>query len=93
MPKFIKGLEFDIFIMAVEAMIATNGLVAVGAGLALGLAAIGTGFGQREAMAAAIGAISENPKMFGKAIIFAVLPETILIFGFVGMFLILGVAQ
>ena len=67
-----------------------TGLLGIGAGLALGLAAIGTGLGQKEAMAAAIGAISEDPKMFAKALIFAVLPETILIFGFVTAFLIMG---
>ncbi len=78
--------------MAVESVLTSTGMIGVGAGLAIGLAAIGTGLGQREAMAAAIGAISENPKMFGKAILFAVLPETILIFGFVTAFLILGLA-
>ena len=76
--------------MVVETMISTTGLLGIGAGLALGLAAIGTGIGQREAMAAAIGAISEDPKMFAKALIFAVLPETILIFGFVTAFLIMN---
>lgn len=78
--------------MALEALISSTGLIGLGAGLAIGLAAIGTGIGQKEAMAAAIGAISENPKIFGKAIIFAVLPETILIFGFVTAFLIIGLA-
>ena len=78
--------------MAVEAMISSTGMIGLGAGLALGLAAIGTGLGQREALAAAIGAISEDPKMFAKALIFAVLPETILIFGFVTAFLIMGLA-
>lgn len=73
-------------------MISTTGLLGLGAGLAIGLAAIGTGLGQRDAMAAAIGAISEDPKMFSKALIFAVLPETILIFGFVTAFLIMGMA-
>lgn len=76
--------------MAVEAMISSTGLLGIGAGLALGLAAIGTGLGQREAMPAAIGAISEDPKMFAKALIFAVIPEMILIFGFVTAFLIMG---
>lgn len=79
--------------MAIETMISTTGLLGVGAGLALGLSAIGTGLGQKEAMAAAIGAISEDPKMFAKALIFAVLPETILIFGFVTAFLIMGMAH
>lgn len=73
-------------------MISTTGLLGIGAGLAIGLAALGTGMGQRDAMAAAIGAISEDPKMFSKALIFAVLPETILIFGFVTAFLIMGMA-
>ena len=76
--------------MAIETFISTTGLLGVGAALAVGLAAIGTGIGQKEVMAASVGAISENPKLFGKAIIFAVLPETILIFGFVTAFLIMG---
>lgn len=76
--------------MAIESLISTTGLLGLGAATAVGLAAIGTGMAQKEAMAAAIGAISENPKLFGKAIIFAVLPETILIFGFVTAFLIMG---
>jgi V/A-type H+-transporting ATPase subunit K len=78
--------------MVVETLISTTGLLGVGAGLAIGLAAIGTGMGQKDAMAAAIGAVSEDPKMFSKALIFAVLPETILIFGFVTAFLIMGMA-
>ena len=80
--------------MATEAMAAeaamSVGYKAIGAGIALGAAAIGTGMGQKDTMAAAIGAVSENPKMMGKAIIFAVLPETVLIFGFVTAFLIMG---
>lgn len=78
--------------MAIEAMISATGLLGLGAGLAIGLAAIGTGLGQKETMAAAIGAIAEDPKIFAKALIFAVLPETILIFGFVTAFLIMGMA-
>ena len=81
--------------MAVETAVTAmpvEGLIALGAGLAFGLAAIGTGFGQREALGAAIGAIAEDPKMFAKALIFAVLPETILIFGFIMAFLIMGMA-
>ena len=70
----------------------TVGLIGVGAGLAIGLAAIGAGLGQREVLAASVGAVSEDPKMFTKALIFAVLPETILIFGFVVAFLIMNLA-
>lgn len=70
-----------------------EGLLAIGAGLAIGVAALGTGIGQKETLPAAIGAISEDPKIFAKALIFAVLPETILIFGFVTAFLIINLAN
>ena len=67
------------------------GLIAIGAGLAVGLAGIGTGLGQKDAAAAAIGAITEDKGMFGKAMIFVVLPETIVIFGLVIAFMIIFV--
>ncbi|MDR3282544.1 MAG: ATPase [Candidatus Methanoplasma sp.] len=60
-----------------------TGLIAIGAGLAVGLAGIGSGLGEKDAAAAAIGAITEDPSIFGKAMIFVVLPETIVIFGLV----------
>ena len=78
-------------IMTVETMISTQGLAALGAGFALGLAAIGTGTAQKEALAAAIGAVCENPKNFTRAILFVVLPETILIFGFVIAFMLMNI--
>jgi V/A-type H+-transporting ATPase subunit K len=59
------------------------GLAAVGAGLAVGLSGIGAGLGEKDAAAAAIGAITEDPGMMGKALIFVVIPETIVIFGLV----------
>lgn len=77
--------------MATETIMASEiGLKAIGAGLAIGLAAIATGIGQKHTLGAAIGAVSENPKLMGRAILFAVLPETALIFGFVIAFLIMG---
>ena len=59
------------------------GMIAIGAGLAVGLAGIGTGLAQKDIGAAAVGAITEDPKMLGKALMFMVLPETIVIFGLV----------
>ncbi len=59
------------------------GFIAIGAGLAVGLAGIGTGMAQKDIGAAAVGAITEDPKMLGKALMFMVLPETIVIFGLV----------
>ncbi len=76
--------------MAAEAILTTTGVLGLGACLAIGISAIGMAIGQKEVLPAAVGAISENPKLFAKALIFAVLPETIIIFGFVVAFLIIG---
>ena len=54
---------------------------AIGAGLAVGLAGIGSGIGMGTAGAAGIGAISEDPKMFTTAIVFIVLIEAVAIYG------------
>ena len=74
--------------MALEA----PGLIAVGAGLAVGLSAIGAGIAEKEIGAAAVGAIAEKDEMFGKALIFTVIPETLVIFGLVIAIMILGLA-
>jgi V/A-type H+-transporting ATPase subunit K len=65
------------------------GLKAVGAGLAVGLAGIGTGLGEMGIGAAAMGATAENRDMFGLALLFTVIPETIVIFGLVVALLLL----
>ena len=59
------------------------GMIAIGAGLAVGLAGLGSGLAEKDIGAAAVGAITENPSLFGRAMIFTVLPETIVIFGLV----------
>ena len=64
--------------MAVEA-----GLIAVGAGLAIGLTGLGAGLAEKDVGAAAVGAITEDVSLFGKAMVLMVLPETIVIFGLV----------
>jgi len=68
----------------------SNGLVAVGVGLAIGLSALGTGWAQSRIGAAAVGAVAEKPSMFGTGLIFLLLPETLVIFGFLLAFLLLG---
>jgi V/A-type H+-transporting ATPase subunit K len=59
-----------------------GGLVAIGAGLALGLAALGVGIAQSNIGAAAAGAVAEKPELFGQLLIYIVIPETLVIFGF-----------
>ena len=60
-----------------------KGLIAIGAGLAVGLAGIGAGLGEQAIGAAAVGAMSENEKFFGKGLLMTVIPESIVIFGLV----------
>ena len=70
--------------MTVEAAQAiASGYTAIGAGLAVGLAGVGTGIGEMGIGAAAVGATAEDRGMFGLALLFTVLPETVVIFGLV----------
>ena len=72
---------------------AETGLIAIGAGLAIGLTAIAAGIAEKEIGAAAIGAMAEKGETFGKGLILTVIPETLVIFGFVMAFLIIGLAE
>lgn len=58
------------------------GLIALGAGLAVGLAALATGFAQARIGAAAMGLIAEKPELAGRAILLVAIPETLVILGF-----------
>ena len=60
----------------------------LGAGIALGGCGIGTGLGQGQIGAAAVGWVAEDGSKLGLALMFTVLPETILMFGFIAMFLL-----
>lgn len=64
------------------------GLIAVA--LATGLACIGAGIAVATVGASAVGAISENPKLLGKTIIFAGLAEGIAIYGLIISIMILN---
>ncbi|MGZ4864280.1 MAG: ATPase [Halobacteriota archaeon] len=57
--------------------------VPLGAGLAFGLGALGTGIAQARIGAAGVGAIAEKQELFGLALVFVALPETLVILGFV----------
>ena len=70
----------------------TSAYAALGAGLALGLAGIGTGLSQGPIGAASVGMIAEDSGRLGHAILFTALPETIVLFGFLAMFLMPGLA-
>ena len=57
------------------------GLLAVGAGLATGLAGIGAGIGEQGIGAAVVGVVAEEPGFLGKGLFLMLLPETLIIFG------------
>lgn len=58
------------------------GLLAIGAGLAIGLAAIATGYAQARIGSAGIGALAEKPELTGRVILLLAIPETLVILGF-----------
>tara|TARA_B100001750_G_scaffold176862_1_gene145124 strand:- start:788 stop:1093 length:306 start_codon:yes stop_codon:yes gene_type:complete len=63
-------------------------LAKLGAGIALAGCGIGTGISQGPIGAAAVGMIAEDGSKFGTGLLFTVLPETVVLFGFLAMFLL-----
>lgn len=68
------------------------GLVSIGAGLAFGLSALASGLAEKSIGTAAVGALAEKEELFGKGLIFTVIPETLVIFGLVVAILLMGMA-
>ena len=69
------------------------GLVALGAGVAVGLSAIASAIAESTIGAAAVGAMAEKEELFGKGLILTVIPETLVILGLLGAILILRLAS
>jgi len=70
-----------------------TGLVALGAGAAIGLSAIAAGIAEKGIGAAAVGAMAEKEELFGKGLVLTVIPETLVIFGLVVAILIIQMAK
>ena len=68
-----------------------DGMKYIGAALAVGLAGIGGGIAVAAGSSAAIGATAEDPKNFGKSIVFVALGEGFGLYGLLVAFLILFV--
>lgn len=73
-----------------ETTITTNGVGLIAAALAIGLSAIGSGIAVAVVASSAVGAISENPSLLGKTVIFAGLAEGIAIYGLIIAIMILS---
>lgn len=67
-----------------------QGLSYIGAALSTGIAAIGGGIAVGAGAPAAIGALTEDPKSFGKSLIFVALGEGIALYGMLISILILN---
>ncbi|MDR1467012.1 MAG: ATP synthase subunit C [Oscillospiraceae bacterium] len=65
-----------------------KGLVAIGSALSIGLCGLGSGIAVSASVPAAIGATSEDPKMFAKSLIFVALGEAIALYGIVISFML-----
>jgi V/A-type H+/Na+-transporting ATPase subunit K len=70
---------------------ADEGMIAIGAAIAVGLTGLGSAWAEATIGSAAVGAMAENEKLFGKGLILTVIPETIVIFGLVVAVLLLFV--
>lgn len=68
----------------------SSGLGYIAAALSTGLATIGAGYAVGSVGSSALGAVSENPKILGKTLIFVGLAEGIAIYGLIISILILG---
>ncbi len=69
---------------------ASAGMGFLAAGLSTGLATIGAGYAVGSVGSSALGAVSEDPKILGKTLIFVGLAEGIAIYGLIISIIILG---
>src|SRR4030067_1956126 len=67
-----------------------KGLIALAAALAIGLSALATGWAQSRIGSAGAGTIAEKPELAGLVIILVAIPETMVLLGVVGAYLIIS---
>lgn len=67
-----------------------QGLVAMAAALTVLGTGLATAWAEKVIGAASVGAIAEKPELFGRVLPLMVIPETIVIFGLIIAFLLLG---
>jgi len=72
-------------------MVSDAGLIAIGAGIAVGLTGIGAGLAEATIGAVAVRAMKEDSKFLGKGLLMTVIPESIAIFGLVVALILLFV--
>lgn len=94
--SYMSLIALFLFILAPEIVHAAqegvtgSGLGFIAAGLSTGLATIGAGYAVGAVGSSALGAVSENPRILGKTLIFVGLAEGIAIYGLIVSIMILG---
>ena len=92
-PVIVLGVIMlipDIANAASDTTASVSGLGLIAAALSTGMATIGAGYAVGAVGSSALGAVSENPKILGKTLIFVGLAEGIAIYGLIISILILG---
>ena len=84
MLELLHALTTDLALLQNGPTIENAGAAAI----AVGLAALGAGYAEQGIGAAAVGAIAEDRSMLGPGIVLTVLPETLVIFAIVVIFLV-----
>lgn len=69
--------------------IMTSGVLAFASAIAIGTSAFAAAWAEKNIGVAVVGAMAEKEELFGKGLILTVIPETLVIFGFVIAILIL----
>lgn len=64
--------------------------LALAAAITMGAAGVGAALGMASTSAAALGAITERPELFGKTVLYVVFIEAVAIYGFVIAFMLVG---
>ena len=67
-----------------------EGLIALSAALTILGTGVATAWAEKVIGAASVGALAEKPELFGRVLPLVVIPETIVIFGLIIAFLMLG---
>ncbi|MDF2521474.1 MAG: synthase subunit c [Clostridia bacterium] len=78
------------YVSALTEEVSGAGYAFLAAGLSTGLATIGAGYAVGAVGSSALGAVSENPKILGRTLIFVGLAEGIAIYGLIISIIILG---
>ena len=68
-------------------------VIALSAGISIATGAIATAMVQSSVGSSAMGVIAERPEESGKLLIYFLIPETLIVFGFVVAFLLIGKLQ